>query len=413
MRKVLIPGAGHSALQLALTLPTDQYDVTVMSDRSPEQIAGGRVMSTQVMFHPTLDIEREHGLNLWERDTPRITGLDITLNDPNQPGTPALHFQAPFTDGYAQSVDQRVKMPGWCQMLTARGSKLLQHHVTTSELPDLAGWYDLTIIAAGKGEIGELFARDPRRSPYSEPQRRLAVIYVHGATPRPGNPVGITVIPGVGELFTIPAYTLTGPCDIIFWEAAPQGPLDRWDTRLTPSQHLDHALDLMRTYTPAEYERFAHAEPTDERCNLTGGYAPIVRNPVAEVAPGTLVFGMADAVVANDPIAGQGSNSAARCAEVYRKAILEHGDRPFDRAWMQATFERNWNTHTRYATEFSNMLLRPLPTHVQQLLSAAGKYTDVARQFAHGYEDPARFETWLSSPERAAAYLASLPEPAG
>ena len=35
-----------------------RYDVTVMSDRSPEQIAGGRVMSTQVMFHPTLDLER-------------------------------------------------------------------------------------------------------------------------------------------------------------------------------------------------------------------------------------------------------------------------------------------------------------------------------------------------------------------
>jgi 2-polyprenyl-6-methoxyphenol hydroxylase-like FAD-dependent oxidoreductase len=46
MRKVLIVGAGQSGLQLALSLQSHNYDVTVMSARTPEEIRSGRVMST-------------------------------------------------------------------------------------------------------------------------------------------------------------------------------------------------------------------------------------------------------------------------------------------------------------------------------------------------------------------------------
>ncbi|MGH9510229.1 MAG: NAD(P)-binding domain-containing protein, partial [Terriglobales bacterium] len=50
MRKIAIVGAGQSGLQLALGLQQNGYDVTVVSNRAPEQIFKGRVTSSQFMF---------------------------------------------------------------------------------------------------------------------------------------------------------------------------------------------------------------------------------------------------------------------------------------------------------------------------------------------------------------------------
>jgi hypothetical protein len=47
MRKVAILGDGQSGLQLALGLPQNQYEVTVVSNRMPEQILSGRVRKLQ------------------------------------------------------------------------------------------------------------------------------------------------------------------------------------------------------------------------------------------------------------------------------------------------------------------------------------------------------------------------------
>lgn len=407
MRKILIIGAGQSGLQLALSLNAEGYDVTVMSARTPEEIRTGRVMSTQVIFGPNLRLERERGLNQWERETPRLQGLNVTVAGP--PGNVALTFKAPL-DEYAQSVDQRVKMAGWLELFESRGGKVIYHSVMTSDLEGLAAQYELTIVAAGKGELVELFDRDASRSPFDRPQRSLAVIYVHGMAPRPGFPephIGINVTPGVGELFTIPAYTTSGACDILFWEAVPGGPLDGWGRLVNPREHLERSLGLMREYVPWEYERCGAVEPTDARCALVGAYPPVVRHPVGEVSPTTTVLGMADVLVANDPIAGQGSNNAVRCAATYLQSILARGTQPFDRAWMQQTFDAYWD-YARHATNFSNALLGPLPEHVQKILGAATQNPTVAHRFAYGYANPPDFENWLMDPAKAEAYLASV-----
>src|SRR3712207_749815 len=112
--------------------------------------------------------------------------------------------------------------------------------------------------------------------------------------------------------------------------------------RMDPKQHLSLTLDLASKYTPWVYERARNVELTDARATLHGRYTPTVRRPVAHLPGGGTVLGMADVVVANDPITGQGSNTAAKCAAAYLAAILAHGDRPFDAAWMQATFDAFW-----------------------------------------------------------------------
>ncbi|MDP8932089.1 MAG: FAD-binding oxidoreductase [Actinomycetota bacterium] len=407
MRKVLIVGAGQAGLQLGLCLLSHEYDVTVMSARTPDEIRDGRVMSTQCMFGPALQHERDYDLHLWAQDTPKIEGLGVSIAGPD--GGRALDWVARLDD-FAQSVDQRVKMAGWLELFEDRGGKVVVHGVATSDLEALPNLYDLVVIAAGKGELVQLFDRDPSRSPYTTVQRILSVVYVHGMAPRPEHAemhaVRFNAIPEIGELFIIPAYTLSGPCDILFFEGIPDGPLDCWEDRPGPADHLRRMLDLMRQYVPWEYERCSSVELTDARATLIGGYPPVVRRPVGELPAGGRVLGMADVVVANDPITGQGSNSASKCAACYLTSILERGEEPFDEAWMQRTFETYW-ADAQHATVWTNAMLQPPPEHVMNLLGAASTNPEIARRFVNGFADPADFQEWFLDPGKAHNYLTS------
>ena len=412
MPKVLIVGAGQSGLQLGLTLLEHGFEVTVMSARTPEEIRGGRVMSTQALFGPALAVEREHKLNLWEDATVPFEGLGVSIAAPDS--SRALDWVAKL-DEPGQSVDQRVKMAGWLELFEERGGQLVIHGVTTADLDKLAGMYDLTVVAAGKGELVQLFDRDPARSPYTTPQRALSLVYCHGVERRPEHPdysaVRFNIIPGVGELFMIPCYTVSGNCDILFYEGIPGGPLDVFGDRPSPDEHLRRILELMRTYLPWEYERSRDAELTDQGGSLIGGYTPVVRRPVGELPSGNVVLGMADVVVANDPITGQGSNNACHCAETYLREILAH-DGAFDRAWMERTFERYWE-YAQHVTNWTNALLQPPPPHVMQILGAASQVPDVARRFVNGFADPTDYQHWFMDPDKTAAYLAEVGVPAG
>ncbi|WMX45075.1 styrene monooxygenase/indole monooxygenase family protein [Streptomyces roseicoloratus] len=414
MRKILIVGAGQSGLQLALGLQSKGYEVTLMSNRTADEIRAGRVMSTQCMFATALGHERDLGLDFWEQQAPRIEGLGVSVADPATVGTDSPARAIDWVgrlDGHAQSVDQRVKMSGWMETFVQRGGQLVVHGAAVGDLDYFSRGYDLVLVAAGKGELVSMFARDAARSPYDRPQRALAVAYVHGLGPRPEHPefdaVRCNVVPGVGELFVMPTLTTSGRADILFWEGVPGGPLDVFQGVKDPSEHLALTLELMERFTPWEYARATKVELTDAGGTLAGRYAPTVRNPIGRLPGGGLVLGVADVVVANDPITGQGSNSASKCAATYLASIVEHGDRPFDEEWMRATFDRYWRI-AEPVTKWTNAMLAPPPEHVLGLLGAAGQLQPVADRFANGFDDPADFEDFFFDPEKTAAYLASV-----
>ncbi|MEU3046977.1 MULTISPECIES: styrene monooxygenase/indole monooxygenase family protein [unclassified Streptomyces] len=408
MRKILVVGAGQSGLQLALGLQSQGYEVTLMSNRTADEIRSGRVMSTQCMFHTALQHERDLGINFWESQAPRIEGLGVSVAAPD--GGRAVDWVGRL-GGYAQSVDQRVKMAGWMETFARRGGQLVIHGAAVSDLDYFSRAYDLVLVSAGKGELVSLFERDADRSPYSEPQRALAVAYVHGLGPRPEHPdydaVRCNLVPGVGELFVMPTFTTSGRADILFWEGVPGGPLDVFRGVRDPAEHLSLTLELMEKYTPWEYARATRVELTDAGGTLAGRYAPTVRRPVGRLPGGGLVLGVADVVVANDPITGQGSNSAAKCAASYLDSITAHGDRPFDEEWMRGAFDRYWDT-ARHVTKWTNAMLGVPPEHVLGLIGAAGAHQPVADRFANGFNDPADFEDFFYDPEKTGAYLASV-----
>jgi len=407
VRKVLIVGAGQAGLQVALGLQEAGYEMTVVTDRSGPEVATGRVLSSQCMFNAALQNERDLGINLWEEECPDVEGISFTVPTPDGSGNKAIAF-ASRLDAYAQSVDQRVKMPGWMDAFAERGGTLIIHPVTPDDLDSYTAENDLVIVAAGKGDLVSIFERDPEKSPYDVPMRALALTYVNGLEPRPEySAVAFNLAPGVGEYFVFPALTTTGPCEIMVFEGIPGGPMDSWGDVTSPEQHLEHSVQLLKNIFPWEGARCDNVSLTDPMGTLTGRFAPTVRYPVATLSSGRHVLGLADAVMLNDPITGQGSNNASKAAAIYLKSILERGNEAFDVAWMQATFDAAWD-EIQYAAMWTNALLVPPPDHVLQMLGAAGGYQAIAHRFVNGFDDPRDYFDWFMFPDKAEAYLAEV-----
>ncbi len=398
MKRIAIVGAGQSGLQLALGLLDAGYEVTLYSDRSAQEIHDGYVMSSQCMFDSALEIERNLKLNYWEEECPRVEGIAFTV--PDGVGGKSLDWAARLDD-YAQSVDQRVKIPRWMSEVEKRGGKLRVQAAGVEELEACTRSYDLVVVASGKGALGDVFQRDSTRSPYSEPQRVLALTYVRNLRPRRPYPaVCFNLIPNVGEYFVFPALTTTGTCEIMVFEGIPGGPMDCWADVKTPADHLARSRWILEKFLPWEAERSRDIELTDDHGVLTGRVTPVVRRPVGVLPSGQAVLGMADAVVLNDPITGQGSNNAARCAEIYLESILERGEKTADAEWMQQTFERYWTGYAQWVVDWTNLLLKP-PGHVLKLLDCAGRIQAVGAAVVNGFDDPRTLFLWFMDPSEA------------
>lgn len=403
MRKIAIVGAGQSGLQLGLGLQAKGYDITILSNKTPDEIRYGKVTSSQCMFHMALQTEREFGLNFWEEDCPAVEGIGFTLVDP-QSGQQAFKWSARL-ERYAQSVDQRVKMPFWIEEFQRRGGKFILQDVGIAELEQLADDYELVLLAAGKGEVVKQFERDAERSPFDKPQRALALTYVNGMKPvSPYSRVSFNLIPGVGEYFCFPAYTHNGPCDIMVFEGIPGGPMDCWNDIKTAEEHLQQSLNILKTFTPWEYERCEHVTLTDEGGFLAGRFPPTVRKPVLTLPSGKKILGMADALVVNDPITGQGSNNAAKCCKIYFDAIMTQGNQAFDEQWMQQTFDKYWD-YAEKVVAWTNSLLVPPQPHMVELLGAASQQHALASRIANCFDDPREFDPWWFDAEAAKQLL--------
>lgn len=244
-----------------------------------------------------------------------------------------------------------------------------------------------------------LFERDASRSPFDKPQRALALTYVHGLEPTPEySRVSFNFIPGVGEYFVFPSLTLSGPCDIMVFEGVPGGPLDRFRDAKTPEAHFERSISFLQEFLPWEGDRARNCELTDAQGYLAGSFPPTVRKPVLTLPSGNIVFGMGDAVVVNDPITGQGSNNAAKCAQVYLDSILARGAEAFDREWMQDTFESYWEYANQVVAWTNSMLLPPTPSSLA-LLTGADQNQKLAHFMANAFDHPpVLFPAWTDLP---------------
>ncbi|WP_254409448.1 flavin reductase [Streptomyces sp. AC495_CC817] len=400
-RRIAIVGAGEAGAQLALGLQAAGHTVTLVSDRTADDIREGQILSSQCVFGSALAVQHPLGelVDAASADV-LIDGISVHVH-----GTGDA-WSAPL-DRSALSVDQRVKVSAWITAFADRGGDLRVQRAGVRELEALAASHDLVVVGTGKGELSQIFATDRSRSPFDRPQRVSAVTYVR----RPDDDaddrssIRLHIVPGVGEFFTFPGLTTGGPCQMMVFEGVPGGPMDRWADVETPEEHLARSLELLRDNFPEEAARFEGAELADEGAVLRGRVSPIVRHPVGVLPSGARVLGLGDAVILNDPVTGQGSNNATIAARHLLEAIERHGGEAFDEEWMRRTFEEYWRAWAQWSTAWTNGLLGGLTPLQQSLMSRAGELPALAAAIVGGFDDPRTLFPWWTDEKNAEDFV--------
>lgn len=405
MRSVAIIGAGQAGLQLAIGLRQRGYAVKLFTNRTIEQVRNGKVLSSQGMFYSSLETERILGIEFWQNKMSQNNSVKCTIVDTNTKDF-LCQWQGKTTDCF-QSIDQRIKFPHWMEEFECLGGELVIDNVSANKLDEIAEQHDLTVVATGKSEISQLFSKDFERSIFDKPQRILSCIYVQGLTPE--NPAGMKayIIPGIGEFFSIVGLTFSGLCEMMLFEGVPGGDFDCWENVRNINEQYHIALNLLKRFIPYEAERWKNAKPTDDRATLIGSYTPVVRHPVSRMPCGKPITAIGDSIILNDPISGQGANSAAKAANHYMRKIVEHGENEFDEGWMKEVFEEYWNQDGKWATEWSNLLLQPPEPHVIELLIEASKNPKIANTLANGFDQPATLFPWITDLEKTNSFIRS------
>ncbi len=401
-RSIAIVGAGPAGTTLALGLLQRGYDVTLVSDRTAEEIRTGHVLSSQVTFESALEVETALGITDLLPVPPEIRRMDYdTVRLDGSTASFSTSLPTP-----ARSVDQRVKLPVLLEEIERLGGKVVVRSAVVDDVEDLARDHDLVVVSTGRGGLTSLFEPDVERSPYSSPQRVAALTYLAGVDPDPEGPgLRYHSVEGVGECFTCPGLSVDGSCDIYVVEGVPGGPLDCWDRVESGADHLATLRRVLAAHFPSEAERVRSAVLVDDGSVLRGRFTPGVRRPVGMLPSGAPVLGMADVVVLNDPLTSQGSNNAIKSASFYLEAITAH-DGELDADWMERTFDNFWRGWAQWATAWTNAWLKPAEPHQRRVVDAAAEHPALAAQIASGFDDARLFSPWWFDAEAAEAFVA-------
>lgn len=405
MRSITIVGAGQAGLQLGIGLLKYGYNVTLISNKTADEILHGQITSNQGMFDTALQHERDLGLNFYESQCPYNESVTFTVADNRKK---AIHWKG-FVDKPFQAVDQRLKFSRWLNEFESLQGCLIIKEVTLFDLEKLSQECELLVVASGKGEISQAFERDNEKSVFDKPARSLACHYVHGMKPitqKPG--ICANLIPGIGEYFTMPGLTISGHCEMMLFEGIPGGEFDCWSNIKHPHEQLEKSLSLLKKYLPWEAERCINIELTDEKATLKGSYTPVIRKPFFRLKnSGRLVLGIADTIVLNDPAAGQGANNASKSAKLYLDSIISQKNKPFDENWMQDLFNRYWE-YAKWATQWTNLLLTPPTPHAVELLCEAMHNQKIANKISNGFNNPSDLFPWVEDETLVKKMISSL-----
>jgi len=403
MRKISIIGSGTSGMLCALALQQKGYEVTVYSDRTADDwLNKSAPTGTAFIYDCNIQIERDLGIEHWQDDA--FHGEGVLLDFQTTSGADPLTMAGRFESSRGAAIDIRLRVHRWMNDFESAGGKIVIGAVSPEQMDSIAEESDLTVLAAGKGEISQVIPRDAERSVYDKPQRNLMMVIVEGVDKIAGdridfNPVKFNFWADAGEYFWVPYTHKSGKHTwCVLFEPKPGKYLDQFADVTNANDAVEQAKAVIKEHAPYEYEFVQNmkAVADDEHCWLKGRFPPTVRKACGTTASGGLVVPIGDTAIAFDPIGGQGGNCAQRNTWHWVQAILARGEAGYDETWASAIWEDFWVKHGRAAYEFNNLLLEPLTETGKTILGYASQdrvFADTA--FIGNFHSPTNLFPWF------------------
>lgn len=412
MTTIGIIGAGVAGLHLGLHLLQQDLDVTIYTNRTADQVRDGKIMNSVAHMSATIDIERELGIADWPG-----TDAEYSYHYHYNGWGDDRRFTGKFEEP-ARILDYRIYLPELMAEFERRGGLLEIRDLSVAEIEQLTEVHDLVVVSTGKGEIGALFPRREEKSPYTSPQRKLAVGFWKGVAPRDPRGVEISVAPPAGELLALPMWSFSGPVHALLFESVPGGPQEALTDRRyeeDPAAYRELTLQMLREFHPSVYERVNEAEfvlQSDARDILQGAVTPVLREDFVLLPNGRYLLALGDVHMTVDPVQAQGANSATYSAKVVADAIRE--DRVFDERFMRKVARRRAE-RLEASTDWVNTIIQlPPAPQIPHLFSEMVHNPELANRFTENFNYPIRQIDLLGTPDRvAAAVEATAPATAG
>jgi 2-polyprenyl-6-methoxyphenol hydroxylase-like FAD-dependent oxidoreductase len=401
MTSIAIVGAGVSGLHLGLFLQQHDVPATIYTDKTAEQVAGGRLLNTVAHHHHTLERERALGVHHWDADEYGYVCHQHAITGLPEP----LRFRGDF-DHPSSIIDYRLYLPRLMEDYQQRGGELVVGPIDPALAEQLGENHDLVVIAGGRG-LGAMFAPRPDKSPYDRPQRRLSAGIYSGISYSEPKGVGVHLSLGHGELLELPITSREGFATALLFENIPGGDLEVLadiSYEDDPARFNRVVLEKLEHHYPMCFERvdqssFELLGPTDL---LQGALTPVVREDYVRLSNGTYALAMGDAHCLVDPVNGQGANSASYSAFVIGRAILD--DYALDERFCRRV-ARERQAFVYGVSDWTNMILNPEP-HVVELLGAMSQNKALCDAYTQNFNHPDRQWDALATPQRTAAFIA-------
>lgn len=397
MSNIGIVGSGIAGLHLALLLQRKGVNVTLYSDRSAEQIRTSKFFNTPARFYHTLEHERALDIHHWQDQT-YLTHVNISIT-----GTP-VKFTG-HLDKASMFQDPRVFTSTWMDDFEARGGEIIVGALTADDVVRLSENHDLMVVASGRGSLIEMFERLPEHSPFDAPQRNLITGFFNGIIKDDLNSMEFIVVPVQGEIFVASANTFDGVRTSLLIEGIPGGAFDAATNiryQDDPDLFNQRTLELLQTYAPTlvlDPDTFGITNADEV---MQGAVKPAVRKGYKALGNGKFAIALGDVHISNDPIIGQGANTASQSAWTLGHMILS--DNIYDEAFCRDAETEMW-AYAGPVTSWSNAFLMPPPDHVGALMGAATQNQALADAFANNFNEPVKQWEILSSPDNTMAFI--------
>ena len=407
-KRVGIVGAGTAGLHLGLYLRQHDVDVTLFTDRAPEEYRGMRLLNTVAHHAVTVDRETALGVNHWPGQQYGYFGHYYYIGVKPQP----IEF---FGDLHAPSraIDYRIYQPKLMEDFLARGGYIEYREIKSDEVSTLSAQFDLIVVCTGKGPLGQLFQHEPAHSPFDRPQRALCVGLFKGIKAPPIRAVTMYFSPGAGEMIEIPTWTFNGLAAAPVIENIPGGDLEilaktKYDDN--PRAFLDLLLGKLRQHYPTCAARIDEKEfdlangPLDI---LQGGVTPTVRKSHVVLEGGKLAVALGDVQAVMDPVLGQGANMASYAAWILGEEIV--AQEIYDERFVEHVNLRRQD-RVLGATRWTNFMLtnlKAMPLELQQFIFQLSQHRALSDEFTDNFNYPERQWDCFASVERMRAWCAS------